>query len=210
MTSYIPGSLQSTYVNENAVGDPLVPIDPYGFGLLVAGGYWGSGRGISQYFPLPAYQDPSVLPTFGSMRSVPDVGLHMGGCPSGESHLPCGNPRSADYLYFNGGLYGVIGTSASSPDFAGLLALQKQYFGSRAGNENYYIYELAHLQFTGAMPFTIFRDSFPGDNGFYRTGLIYNHVVGVGTVDAKNFLTAPYFSTAPLLPAGNPQTPSNP
>ncbi len=203
ITTYVPGSLESNYIRENADGDPLEPEDPYNFGNLIAAGYWGSGGGKSVIFPKPDYQQ-LVRTGSAKYRTVPDLSLHMGGCPVG-SYQPCGPDRSYDYVYAGGNLYGVIGTSASAPDFAGLLALREQYVPGRIGNVNYVIYRLAQSQFNGTAPVNYFRTGVPGFNGFYHTHAGYNLVLGNGTLFGKEFIDA-----ADLPAAGDPGTPSNP
>ena len=69
----------------------------------------------------------------------------MGGCPE---RISCDADDSYDREVIDGELWGVIGTSASAPDFAGLTALAIQRFGTRMGNENYYIYALAARKHT--------------------------------------------------------------
>lgn len=202
VTTSNPPSLESKYIRENAYSDPLEPFDPFGTGNLASGGVWGSGGGESIFFSKPLFQQ--LVNTGTKKRAVPDVSLHMGGCPGGISKTPCGPDRSADILYFNGKLEGAIGTSASSPDFAGLLALKQQALGgARLGNENYDIYALAALN--GKSRFKFYRQDIPGDNGVFTTKPGYNMVLGNGTIFGKNFVLLP------LAPsAGDPQTPSNP
>jgi len=203
VTTFNPPSLESNYVSENAFGDPELPSDPYGIGNLISGGYWGSGGGKSVLFAKPAYQ--KLVMTHAATRAIPDVSLQMGGCPGGISVLPCGPDRSSVVVAWNGAFYGVIGTSASSPEFAGLLALEEQNLGGRLGNVNPLIYAQAAMQQNdGGLKF--FRQGIPGFNGYYSTTSSgYNMVLGNGTVHARNFIFAP---SAP--PAGDPQTPSNP
>jgi subtilase family serine protease len=203
ITTSDPPSLESKYVTENAYGDPLIPFDPYGIGNSVEGGYWGSGGGKSVVFPKPPYQ--FLVETRSDTRAVPDVSLQMGGCPGGLLKGPCPSNRSAVLEVFAGQLIGVIGTSVSAPDFAGLLALKIQHLGQRLGNENYDIYSLAAKQQNGSAPFPFFHEKIPGFDGFYHTDCGYDFVTGNGTVNGRNFLLVP---KAP--PAGNPQTPSNP
>ncbi len=204
VTTFTTGSLNSAYVSENANGDPEVPYDPYGVGNLVSGGYWGSGGGKSIYYAKPAYQN--LVKTGSKTRTIPDLSLHMGGCPGGISVLPCGPDRSYDVLAFDGALYGVIGTSASSPDFVGLLALKEEWLGgTRLGNENFEIYSLAAAQNARVLPFTVYRNNIPGFNGFYHATKGYNLVLGNGTLFGKDFALAPKVPSA-----GVPQTPTNP
>jgi subtilase family serine protease len=199
VTTFSAGSLDSNYVSEAAFGDPLEQ-DIF-YGTPATGGFWGSGGGVSIYFRRPGYQ--YLVNTGSRMRTVPDVSLHMGGCPIG-SVLPCGPDRSADIVAIDGKYYGVIGTSASSPDFAGLLALKVQQTGGRLGNENYAMYMLAALQSLGGVQ-DVFHDDISGDNGLYTTHKGYNYVLGNGTVDGVNYLLAPQMPTA-----GTPQTERNP
>ncbi len=203
-----PPTLTSRYVYEHAFGDPEIPYDPYGVGTNVAGGWWGSGGGTSWYFSEPGYQ--RFLDTGGGgMRTVPDVSLMMGGCPLGLSELPCpfdGLPRSYVITAIGGSFYGLIGTSISAPDMAGILALEEENLGGvRLGNVNYQIYaQAAHRWGYGD---DVFHTGIPGFNGYdVATGQArYNQVVGVGTPKVRDFIFAPF---APA--AGTPQSPSNP
>jgi kumamolisin len=103
-------------------------------------------------------------------------------------------------------LYGFIGTSLSSPEMAGLLALKVELGKSRLGNANYYIYQLAATIGTSGKKY--YHQGIPGYNGVVTTkaGVPgYNQITGVGTPYANNFLGVPSISQA-----GNPQTLSNP
>jgi subtilase family serine protease len=201
VTTYNPPSLDSAYVKESAFPDPLA-LDIF-YGTPATGGLWGSGGGISIYYKKPIYQFLVNSPS--KYRTVPDLALHMGGCPQGAV-APCGPDRSYDIEALGGHFYGVIGTSASSPDFAGLTALNIERFGTRMGNENFYIYALAASQSAGILPFKVYHDNIPGSNGYFHTQPGYNMVLGNGTLFGKNFILAP-----PNVPAaGVPQTPTNP
>lgn len=201
-TTYTKGNLNSSYLYEQAYADPLA-MDIF-YGTAATGGYWGSGGGDSVLFPQPLYQR-FVDTGNAKVRTVPDLSLHMGGCPGGTIY--CNPDDSADIEVLAGKLVGVIGTSASAPDFAGLTALNIQRYGSRQGNENYYIYLLAAAQNAGFPLYNAFHYGIPGYNGLYSTatGTPYNRVLGNGTLRAKEFLLAPEVPSA-----GTPQTPSNP
>ncbi len=198
VTTYKPKDLNSAYVSEAAFDDPLTA-DPY-YGTPVTGSLWASGGGISSYFSAPSYQ--GLVQTGSAMRTVPDLALHMGGCPYG-SVQPCGPDRSFDWVGIAGKFYGYVGTSASAPDFTGLTALKIQRLGTRLGNQNYEIYAMAAAQAAGA-GITVFRTDIQGYNGYY-THPGYNYVLGNGTLYAKDFMLAPGIRSA-----GVPQTPSNP
>jgi subtilase family serine protease len=113
----------------------------------------GSGGGFSHVFSKPSYQNtlPSPSTSIGAMRGVPDIayqassrtgvlvydtapGDATGGlsCPP----PPPGNPCSA-------GWYVVGGTSASSPQWAGLVAIADQIAGHGLGLINPKLYALA-------------------------------------------------------------------
>lgn len=187
VTKSAAGSFTSAYVSEEAFADPYddgVPNDQF-----------GSGGGISTIFAKPLYQ--FLVNTHANMRTVPDISMHMGGCPVGAV-TPCNPDDSSDVVAAGGNFYLVIGTSASSPEFAGLLAVTESHLGTRLGNANNYIYALALL---GS---AVYRTNIPGNNGYAATPG-YNYVLGNGTPHAAVFAADPF---APL--AGNPGTPSNP
>ena len=190
-TTYAPPSLNSAYVSENAYSDPLDPAQ-----VGATGGVWGSGGGIGTYWSKPGYQ--YLVNTGSNKRTIPDLALHMGGCPN-IAIQPCAPDRSFDIEAFAGGFYGVVGTSASSPDFAGLVAVKSGHLGIRLGNENWDAYALALLNGQG----TFYRSNIPGNNG-YPTHPGYNYVVGNGSVVANNYAFMPFTT------AGIPQTPTNP
>lgn len=212
-TTYVKNKLTSKYVSENAGADTEVPYDPYGVGANVSGGVWGSGGGFSTIFKEPSWQKKHSNNSSG-FRAVPDVSLHMGGCPGGIS-AHCNPVDTADVEAFAGELVGVIGTSASSPDFAGTVALYNEAHGiQRSGNINPVIYKVAAAQRAGTLGYQAFHTKIPGDNGAYQTTWTssggrysgYNEVLGNGTLVAKNFI----FGRSGTPAAGDPQTPSNP
>jgi subtilase family serine protease len=207
-----PKDLNSAYVSENADDDPL-DSDIF-FGTSASGAVWGSGGGISIQYAKPAYQklvSQSNLPKAAKkFRTIPDLSLQMGGCPGGtlffDLHGVCPPDRSFVWEIIGGKQEGVIGTSASSPEFAGLLALKIQNTGARLGNENFDIYTLAAAQANGSGN-TVYRDRIEGNNGAYKSTVKggYNMVIGNGTVIGGDFVQGPG-----LPVAGKPQTPTNP
>ena len=188
LTKSTAGSRDSTYVSENAFFDK--------FDSGVPNDIWGSGGGISVVFAKPWYQN--LVNTHARTRTVPDVAMHMGGCPAG-SVQPCDPARSSVIAAVGGQYWLVIGTSASSPEFAGLLAVTEQSVGTRLGNANGYIYALS-----GFGSEAVYRQDIPGNNG-YPTTHDYNYVLGNGTPHAAVFALQPF---APR--AGVPQTATNP
>jgi subtilase family serine protease len=223
VTTSIAGSLNSSYATENAWSDPEIPYDPYGIGANVSGGVWGAGGGVSKMWPAPSYQ--SLVTTTYAGRAVPDIGMQVGGCPGGISKLNkktgfCDggeNPNNGNgntdrsYGIFavavgqGGGFFGYIGTSLSSPSFAGVLALLVEQNG-RQGNVNPYLYNIA-VQQTKAPAGTYLHTQIPGFNGLIQSNVsaTYSVSTGIGTPVVTAVVGVP---TA--TPAGNPQTLSNP
>ena len=217
ITTYKAASLNSAYVRESAFADTDIPYDVYGLGQPVSGGVWGAGGGVSQIYKKPLYQ---YLANTGSatQRTLPDIGMQVGGCPGGIS-LTCGADDSAAVVAYGvnygGGFYGVIGTSVSSPEFLGALALYEQQLGKhhRQGNVNYYLYTMGALQslFGGvnapeALQF--YHRNIPGFDGAYNGGkpsYNYDYIYGQGSPDVRKL-----FGLEKYPAAGVPQTPSNP
>lgn len=224
VTAYIPGSLDSEYATENAWSDPEIPYDVYGLGANVSGGVWGAGGGLSEMWPAPAYQ--SLVDTGSTARAVPDIGMQVGGCPFGISVLTkktkvCDggdNPKDGDgntdrsYGIFaiavgdGGGFFGYIGTSLSSPSFAGVLALLVEQHG-RLGNVNPYLYSIAAKQAKEGAVAKYLRTEIAGFNGLIQSNIspTYNVSTGIGTPVVKELV-----GVGSAAAAGTPQTLSNP
>lgn len=136
-------------------------------------GLWASGGGASAVYVKPSWQAGKGVPADGR-RDVPDVALTAAG-------------HDGYMIVQNGGLYIVAGTSASSPSFAGIMALAVQNAAARLGNANTFLYTLASKQDSGGA--SVFHDivlgnnSVPGQAGF-NAGAGYDRVTGLGSVDA--------------------------
>jgi len=216
-TTATPGVNDATYETENADFDPRLPAQfqiSATTTVTVDNNTWGSGGGFSQIFSKPSYQ---FLVDTGSnrQRSVPDVSLMMGGCP-GDADLTAQNcldlPRSAAIVWVGGSPDLVIGTSSSSPEIAGVLALAVERNGGRLGNVNPLIYALSGTQtlaggVNAPKALRFFHREIEGNNNFYavKPGQAYSEVLGNSTLDVKNFLGLSF-----AAPAGTPDTPSNP
>ena len=139
-------SLNSTYVKENAYGDPLVPYDAYGVGADLSGGYWGCRW---------RHLDPlrqAGLPRHRRHQYRIDQLPNLAGCRHGRSEAAraarrkrpatavirrwtatANTDRSSVVVAIHGSFAGLIGTSVASPELAGAVALLvEQYRGAWA------------------------------------------------------------------------------
>jgi subtilase family serine protease len=189
VTASVAGSDTSAYVSENENYD-----------TEKGGEVWASGGGISIFWAKPSYQG-LVTTQSTKFRTVPDVAQHMGGCPGDAT--ACHTPHSADYEIIGGETVGVLGTSASAPDIAGLLAQKVALTKGRLGLENTDIYTRAKAQ-NGGKGTPFHHKGIPGNNGYYSTVVPYDLVIGNGSVDARQLLG----TTLPA--AGIPGTSTNP
>jgi subtilase family serine protease len=160
-------------------------------------GWTNAGGGFSQVFGKPDYQNtlPAGSTVIGTQRGVPDVALQAssrtGGLvyltlpPDGLSGLICdGAPCST-------GWYDIGGTSLSSPQWAGLVALADQINGGGLGLLNPGLYRI------GADPTRYANDFFDvttGNNGLdptvtgYPATTGWDPITGLGTPDAANLV----------------------
>jgi subtilase family serine protease len=156
-------------------------------------GLWSTGGGVSTVYAKPSWQTGKGVPADGK-RDVPDVALTAAGH---DSYL----------VGVWGALYGIAGTSAASPSFAGMMALAVQKSGARIGNANPELYHLAALQNSGGT--AVFHDttsgsnSVPGVTGF-TAAAGYDQATGWGSVDADKLVTSWGSATA----TGTPSSPA--
>lgn len=220
---YIPeepwndSTLPNTSISSNK------PLSAYGNNIVAGGG------GVSNSYTLPAWQSGYGATTG---RNLPDVsflagnglyGAAWGICtdqdydPSAGTNLTdcAGTPTTGSA--FN--LTGIGGTSAAAPAFAGMLALVQQKMGSRLGQADYVLYDLANSKYT-----TVFHDVTTGDNsvscqggtanclpnplGFdflsgFNAAAKYDNASGLGSVDAtqmvNNWASAALITTSSSL-----------
>jgi subtilase family serine protease len=186
---YIPEAVWNESCNPNSPGSPCA-----GQGFFLVG---GSG-GKSTIYGKPAWQVgfPAVADT---SRDIPDVSLSAavhdgyvlcfaGSCATGQVAI-------------------IGGTSASSPSFAGIMAIVDQALGGRQGLANYTLYRLAKgasavcnssARTDPTVPAPagcIFNDvtsgnnSVPGVTGFSAVSG-FDLATGLGSVNAANLVTA--------------------
>ena len=160
----------------------------------VGGGLAASGGGLSSIFKKPAWQTGPGVPADG-VRDLPDISM-----AASYAHDP--------YIVISQGeAFGVGGTSASAPSFAGVVAMLNEFLVRNQvqskpglGNINPKLYSLA----AGSTP-GIFHDVTVGNNIVpcqvgsqdctdghlgYKAGPGYDLVTGLGSVDAYNFILA--------------------
>jgi subtilase family serine protease len=162
-------------------------------------GWIASGGGFSHVFTRPSYQDtlPAGSTAIGAMRGVPDVAYQASsrtgvlvydtapGFATGGLRCPSGNPCSA-------GWYVVGGTSASAPQWAGLVAIADQIAGHGLGPISPTLYQLA----AGPNYGTYFYDVTTGNNQAdpsiigYPATTGWDPVTGLGTPNAATLVPA--------------------
>jgi subtilase family serine protease len=162
-------------------------------------GWIDSGGGFSHVFGTPGYQGtlPAGSTPIGAMRGVPDVAYQASsrtgdlvydtapGAAQGGLRCPGGNPCSA-------GWYVVGGTSAASPQWAGLVAIADQIAGHGLGQINPRLYQLA----AGLNYGTYFYDVTTGNNQAdpsipgYPATTGWDPVTGLGTPNAATLVPA--------------------
>ncbi len=167
-----------------------------------------SGVGSFRGFPKPSWQSGVTgIPTDG-LRDVPDVSLSAAGH---DPYILCFQGSCQ-----NGIVNLISGTSASTPSFAGIMALVDQRMGQVLGNSgmrqglaNYILYPLAVTEnsnlskcngSTTPLPastcvfndVTVGNNEVPGEPGYpsapYNSGVGYDPATGLGSVNVANLV----------------------
>jgi hypothetical protein len=200
-----PADLHSakSYIPENAWNETCTSGCPPFPPPLAAG-----GGGASSFFPKPNWQSGVAgIPNDGA-RDLPDVSLTAAGH---DGYLLCLQRSCA-----SGGAFLILGTSASAPAFAGIMALVDQKMGSpdapqRQGLANYVLYRLAAAETlsqcnaskTTGLPastcifndVTVGNNAVPGEVGYgtpsakYQTSTGYDLATGLGSVNVSNLVS---------------------
>ena len=217
-TGYIP----ETPWNNTTISNTTIDLNQ-SFPKEVLGGGGGgvsscafqANGGCTGGYPKPAFQ-ANLTPADGA-RDVPDVSLFASNGFNYALWAICADSAvydttGTDCQLINGKptgsttISGVGGTSASSPAFAGMLALISQSVGSRLGNPNPTLYDLASTTPTVINDVTTGNNSQPcaftflvgctavagGDlylNG-YNAVPGYDQATGLGSVNAASLLAA--------------------
>ena len=132
-------------------------------------GSGATGGGVSDHFPVPAYQsaiDPtSANPGGRHGRGVPDVAA-------------VADPDTGYQVLVDGTALTIGGTSAVAPLWAGLTARLQQLLGQRLAPLQPHLY---------ASPAAL-RDIVEGTNGAYRAGPGWDACTGLGSPDGQALL----------------------
>ena len=175
----------------------------------------------------PTWQSGQGVPADGK-RDIPDVSLFASNGFLGNFYIVCSSDNTSGtcnlnspYQYF----LAIGGTSASSPAFAGIMALVNQQTGQRQGNANYIFYKLATQQPTAFHDINTGTNAMPcqtgttncttktggdayGILGGYSAGTKYDQATGLGSVDANVLVTK--WNSVTLLPSTTTLTNVNP
>jgi kumamolisin len=139
---------------------------------------FGSGGGVSRFFPKPEWQskvDVPLSPNGKSGRGVPDVAAHA-------------SPQIGYRVVINGSKVVIGGTSASTPLWAGLIALLNQALGKNIGFFNPMLYEKIG-------PLGALRDITKGNNNVkkvpgYSARLGWDPCTGWGSPEGEKLIQA--------------------
>ena len=176
--------------------------------LANRGSIAAGGGGISTLFQKPGWQTGNGVPN-DSFRDVPDISLNA--AVTSDSYLICSQGSCVNgYRAVDSTLTVVGGTSAGTPAFAGVVALLNQLTGTRQGNVNPRLYQLA------ATSSDAFHDITSGDNKVpctagstgcpnggqigYSAAAGYDLATGLGSIDAYR-LAMEWNSSATSTPA---------
>jgi subtilase family serine protease len=155
-------------------------------------GWIAGGGGYSILFPRPAYQNtlPAGSTFVGSSAGAPGPNSNMRGIPD-ISYQASARTGLLVYDEGEGGWFVVGGTSCSSPQWAGLVAMADQIKGSDIGFMNPALYSIASNPAKYAADF---HDITTGNNQLdssipgYSASTGWDAVTGLGTPDAAKLL----------------------
>lgn len=148
-------------------------------------GIGASGGGFSVVYKAPFYQRgiPDIAAN-NNRRGVPDVAYNA--AVNGGVLAVWSSSGQGQNLVFRFG-----GTSAGSPQWAGITALADQYTGHRLGFLNVAFYAISKVNFLYAKTFhdiTVGNNSFDGVTG-YNAHAGWDATTGLGSPKAKNLVT---------------------
>ena len=165
-------------------------------------GIWAGGGGASTFITKPSWQAAVPgIPSDGA-RDLPDVSLTAAGH---DPYLLCLRGSCVPNAQGQISFAGASGTSASTPAFAGIMALVGQKTLVRLGQPNYVLYRLAaaenlsqcNASSTASLPasscvfndVTVGNNAVPGESGYgtsgakYPSGIGYDQATGLGSMN---------------------------
>lgn len=170
-------SYDGTYQRETAWNDSVASLCPFGCAYGVQPG--ATGGAPSGIFKAPSYQHGRVD---ASSRLTADVSYNAGTYTAVLVYMSFGGPSAA-------GLYFVGGTSAATPQWAGIVALANQAAGHNLGFINQSLYDIAKTPHYHQA----FHDVTSGNNGLFGgaselAGAGYDMPTGLGSPDVANLI----------------------
>ena len=168
---------------------------------------WAGGGGASTFFTKPSWQVGVPGIPADNARHLPDVSLTAA---AHDPYLLCIRGSCAPDAQGRITFAGVGGTSASTPAFAGIMALVGQKTLVRLGQPNYVLYRLAAAEnlsqcngsSTTSLPpstcvfndVTVGNNAVPGESGYgtssanFQTGMGYDQATGLGSVNVTTLI----------------------
>jgi hypothetical protein len=204
-TSNAQGTLESaiSYIPENAWNESCAS----GQSGCSKPNIWAGGGGASTFFTKPSWQAGVPGIPADNARHLPDVSLTAAGH---DPYLLCIRGSCVPNAQGQISFAGVSGTSASTPAFAGIMALVGQKTLVRLGQPNYVLYRLAAAEnlsqcdasSTMSLPpstcvfndVTVGNNAVPGEIGYgtssaqYQTGRGYDQATGLGSVNVTSLI----------------------
>ncbi|MGD0891124.1 MAG: Ig-like domain repeat protein [Terracidiphilus sp.] len=199
--SYIPENPWNDSTKVNTALADNVPLLIQGSTNVIA-----AGGGASSVYAKPSFQ--TTLTPNDSARDLPDVSFLAANGLYAATWLVCAQTApyppdcqtSAGQFVDGARFSGYGGTSTSAPAFSGILALVEQKVGSRLGQADYVLYQLANSNYS-----TVFHDITVGNNSVYcvggssgcgansfmtgyNAGTGYDQASGLGSVDVANLV----------------------
>ncbi len=152
-------------------------------------GWIDSGGGYSILFPRPAFQDtlPAGSTFVGSSAGAPGPNTNMRGVPDIAYQA---SARTGVLIFLDGSWFIIGGTSAGSPQWAGLIAIADEMAGHDLGYINPALYQIAA---NPAMYANDFYDVTTGNNQTtsipgYSASPGWDAVTGLGSPNVANLI----------------------
>ncbi|HEY9180269.1 MAG TPA: hypothetical protein VIO32_06085, partial [Candidatus Baltobacteraceae bacterium] len=122
------------------------------------------GGGVSQYIPIPSYQQGVVGAQSSTMRNVPDISM----------------PAEGMAMFDGTSWFQMYGTSWSAPEYAALMAEIYEYCKSTIANPVSIPYYVAAHYPQAFIDVVSGNDQFNGSTSFYTAGAGYDNASGFG------------------------------